>query len=138
MIDRTQVFALLNFNLDTMDTASVLLVLENRRFARVVDRDTDPSGHPRRLYALRSEPARLILLLVDSTPIPDGQPYTESQATIISRGRRHARYVLEVDALCRPITRHGFGDTPQKRTCHNAVASTFGLTGEDYGPVAES
>lgn len=72
------------------------------------------------LYArnLPGEPEPLMIVRVlNSTPEPDGsQKY----------------YFLRVDPRCRPLLdENQFGD-PQKPTPLNAIASTFGLTGEEY------
>ena len=57
-----------------------------------------------------------VVEVINGSPEPDGS-------------FRH--YWLQVDAECRPILETGFGN-PQKRTALNAVASTFGMTGEQY------
>ena len=49
------------------------------------------------------------------------------------------QYILPVHHECRPLPDPAnpngrFGNT-QKRTALNAVASTFGLTGEEYGEL---
>jgi hypothetical protein len=46
-------------------------------------------------------------------------------------------YVLAVHPQLCPIFEGGFGKA-QKLTCHNAVASTFGLRGDQYRPEAET
>lgn len=46
-------------------------------------------------------------------------------------------YVLAVHPQLRPLFASGFGQS-QKFTCHNAVASTFGLRGEEYHPEMET
>ncbi len=52
-------------------------------------------------------------------------------------------YMLPVHPELRPILEPlprgpgGFGE-PQAMTCHNAVASTFGLKGEQYAPEYET
>lgn len=60
--------------------------------------------------------------VVNSTPEPDGS---------------HKRYMLRVHPELRPLLDEGLGQ-PQKMTARNAVASTFGLRGEEYAPYAES
>ncbi len=48
-------------------------------------------------------------------------------------------YYLPVHPELRPLlsdTERKFGE-PQKMTCHNAVASTFGKTGEQYGLIGQ-
>ena len=66
------------------------------------------------------------LLFVDvanSTPEPDGT-------------RR--RYLMGVHPECRPLLGDGEYGPAQELTVHNAVASLYGLKGEDYGPAAEA
>lgn len=58
----------------------------------------------------------------NSTPEPDGSIKD---------------YFLEVHPELRPITEDGLGE-PQLLTAKNAVASTFGLRGEEFHPLVES
>jgi len=77
------------------------------------------------LYDLGAE--TLAVRVLNSTPEPDGslKPYW-----------------LYVHPELRPIARTERGDVelgdPQPKTAHNAVASTFGLRGEDYVPAVQS
>ena len=71
----------------------------------------------------------LSVKVVNSTPEPDGS---------------FKDYWIRVDAQCRPILRTDsepggrlLGD-PQKLTAHNAVASTWGMRGEEYNPCLET
>ena len=93
--------------------------------AEVLHEDTDQLGHPRRL--LRK-------------PMGDGLPELTmvhvKNSTLEPDGSRKD-YVLAVHPQLRPIFASGFGP-PQKLTCANAVASTFGLRGEEYAPQAET
>jgi hypothetical protein len=41
-------------------------------------------------------------------------------------------YWLRVDPRCRPLLAGQQFGKPQKRTALNAIASTFGLTGDEY------
>jgi hypothetical protein len=106
---------------------------------------SDKSGELWRLPASKEPEGCLMLVkVVNSTPEPDG--------TV-------KEYFLRVDPQCRPMgdrLRWIPGDTslpwnhpdrrghnthlgePQELTAHNAVASTFGLRGEDYAVVEES
>ena len=61
--------------------------------------------------------------VVNSTPEPDGS---------------WKRYHLRVDPQIRPMFPDGTFGEPQKPTALNAVASTFGKTGEEYRPSVES
>ena len=93
--------------------------------AEVLHEDTDQLGHPRRL--LRKPmgdrlPELTMVHVKNSTLEPDGS---------------RKDYVLAVHPQLRPIFASGFG-RPQKLTCANAVASTFGLRGEEYAPQAET
>ncbi len=68
------------------------------------------------------EPIVMVQVL-NSTPEPDG--------TI-------KRYMLRVQPDLRPMLADGSLGKPQKMTALNAIASTFGLRGEEYCPVFES
>ena len=94
--------------------------------ASVVHDDVDALGHPRRL--LRKPmgwelPDLLMVHVKNSTLEPDGS---------------RKDYVLAVHPELRPLLPDGSFGAPQKMTCHNAVASTFGLRGEAYAPEAET
>ena len=99
--------------------------------AEVLHEDTDMKGFPRRL--LRKSmgtdlPALVMVHVKNSSLEPDGS-------------RRD--YMLPVHPELRPIFEPaprgpgGFGK-PQAMTCRNAVASTFGLTGDRYSPEMET
>ena len=64
----------------------------------------------------------LMVELENSTAEPDGSV---------------KKYMLRVDPECRPLLDGGLGE-PQALTARNAVASTFGLRGEEYSPQWES
>src|SRR5438045_4636107 len=49
----------------------------------------------------------------------------------------YQHFLLRVDPELRPLRRGGFGKW-QHPTARNAVASTFGLTGAEYGPQVET
>lgn len=95
--------------------------------AEVVDEDKDSLGHPRKLLAKTIDGTRLLVLQVtNSTPEPDGT---------------HRTYLLNVHPQLRPIPPVDSGKTlgePQKLTCHNAVASTFYMRGEEWHPDMET
>jgi hypothetical protein len=59
----------------------------------------------------------------NSTPEPDGSVKT---------------YFLRVHPECRPLLRDNQFGEPQQLTAHNAIASTFGLKGEEYSPSVET
>jgi hypothetical protein len=61
--------------------------------------------------------------VINSTREPDGS-------------FRH--YFLRVDPQIRPLLGNNQFGAPQKPTAANAVASTFGMTGDQYAPVIES
>jgi hypothetical protein len=82
--------------------------------ATVLHADTDGLGQPRRLLHVprRDDTPLVVVEVTNSTPEPDGS--------------RH-RFLLRVP--------------PQMRTCQQAVAWTFGITGaeaQEFSPVAES
>ena len=65
----------------------------------------------------------VMVQVVNSTPEPDGT---------------RKLYMLRVEPNLRPMLDGGGFGEPQKMTAHNAVASTFGLRGEQYDPVMET
>jgi hypothetical protein len=100
-------------------------VLDSR--SEVVHEDVDSLGHPRRL--LRHN-GMLFVAVKNSTLEPDGS---------------RKNYILAVHPELRPIPpRPRAGERPltlgepQALTCHNAVASTFYLRGEQYAPEVET
>jgi len=96
----------------------------------VLHQDVDLKGFPRRLLrkSLDNLPSLVMVHVKNSTLEPDGS-------------RRD--YLLPVHPELRPIFEPvprgpgGFGE-PQAMTCRNAVASTFGLTGDKYSPEMET
>ena len=93
--------------------------------ADVIHEDTDALGHPRRLLRkpMGELPPLTMIHVKNSTLEPDGT---------------RKDYVLAVHPELRPIFPDGEFGAPQRLTCANAVASTFGLRGEDYHPEAET
>lgn len=65
----------------------------------------------------------VMVRVVNSTPEPDGQ---------------FKHYALRVDPDLRPMLANGTYGKPQAFTARNAIASTFGLRGEEYQPVQQS
>jgi len=94
----------------------------------VLDEDIDPSGNPRQLLRKQQNNGDENIVRVkclNSTPEPDGTIKT---------------YFLPVHPQLLPVKTDAKGNAkiipnarPQKMTCHNAVASTFGLYGHEYG-----
>ena len=76
------------------------------------------------LYEVGEGSSRFLVVVVkNSTPDDNG---------------RQKLSFLPVDTECRPLLANGGKGNPQARTARNAVASTFGLYGEDYRPVIET
>jgi hypothetical protein len=66
----------------------------------------------------------LVMVAVDNSTLePDGT---------------RKRYFLRVHPELRPLRADGTMGNPQTPTAHNAVASTFGMTGDQYHPVLET
>jgi hypothetical protein len=65
----------------------------------------------------------VMLDVLNSTPEPDGSRKT---------------YHLRVHPELRPLLDGGALGNAQEPTCQNAVASTFGLTGDEYQPEAQT
>ncbi len=93
----------------------------------VLDTDKDQYGRPRRLLRkkLTGDEDIVKVEVINSSPELDNTYKT---------------YYLPVHPELRPLInpeKRIFG-APQKMTCHNAVASTFGERGEDYKPFIET
>lgn len=83
-------------------------VLDESTWGRLLQKDLGPNEDPLTMVEV-----------VNSTAEPDGS---------------WKKYMLNVDHLCRPLNRQGLpSGQPQEMTALNAIASTFGLTGEVYG-----
>ena len=98
--------------------------------AEVLHEDVDRLGHPRKLVRKErpgDEPI-VACLVKNSTEEPDG-----SRKIYLLRCHPELRPLLGPDGEGNPQ----YGD-PQRPTCHNAVASTFGLRGEEYAPEVET
>jgi hypothetical protein len=99
--------------------------------ARLLHEDVDDLGLPRRLWRKEvsgdGEEPVVMVEVTNSTPEPDGTRRT---------------YFLPVHGELRPLFDDGRGGMrlgePQEMTCRNAVASTFGMRGEEYAPELET
>ncbi|MHB8533173.1 MAG: DUF6745 domain-containing protein, partial [Solirubrobacteraceae bacterium] len=93
--------------------------------ARVVHEDKDSLGFPRRLLW---------------RDVPDHDPIVVCEVTNSSTEPDGSRklYHLCVHHELRPLLDGDRMGDAQELTCHNAVASTFGLRGEDYQPQVET
>jgi hypothetical protein len=96
--------------------------------AEPIHEDVDALGLPRRLYQIEQpgdEPYTLIEV-TNSTPEPDGT---------------RKLYRFRCDPLLRPFRRDGdrvvYG-SPQAMTCQNAIASTYGFTGDQFQLVVQT
>lgn len=86
----------------------------------VVDADTDPLGQPRRL--LRKGETLMVEL---------------TNSTEDAGGTRRVYHVFCHPEL-RPLLPGGGLGEPQALTAQNAVASTYGMRGEEYRPEVET
>lgn len=93
--------------------------------ATVLHADTDQLGFPRRLLRrdVPNDEPIVMVELTNSTPEPDGTRKT---------------YHLRVHPELRPMLGGDRLGEPQAMTAHNAVASTFGMRGEEYAPREET
>jgi hypothetical protein len=112
--------------------------------ATVVHEDVDSSGRPRRLLRRKMGaglPDMMLVDVVNSSPEPvgiRGDEYFMAVPPGRKRVRAYKRYMLCVDAQLRPMPKEGPYGQPQELTCHNAVASTYGVRGEEYHPEIET
>src|SRR5262249_19570843 len=99
--------------------------------SKVLHEDLDELGLPRLLVCKErpgDQPLVGVFVLNSTVDLPDGQ-------------RR--RFFLRVHPELRPLLgkdENGvdrFGE-PQEMTCRNAVASTFGMRGEEYEPLIQT
>jgi hypothetical protein len=90
--------------------------------ATVIHQDTDALGLSRRLLRIDQDGDEpfVAIEVTNSTPEPDG-----------TRKLYTFRCHPELRPLAIPGLRDGLGK-PQAMTCHNAIASTYGMTGEEY------
>lgn len=90
--------------------------------ASIIDHD-ERYGTLYRLDRGRDVPPACAVLVVNRTPEPDGS---------------FKKYMIPVHPECRPIYADGSLGDPQPLSARAAVASTFGLTAEEYSPEFES
>jgi hypothetical protein len=90
----------------------------------VVDESLDPLGNPRRLLG---KDGMLLVEMTNSTVDADG-----------SKRIYHVFVHPELRPLPDPEDPEGTLGEPQELTAHNAIASTFGVRGEDYHPDVET
>lgn len=83
---------------------------------------TDETGALYRRELADDEPI-IAVHVINSTPEPDGSL---------------KKYMLRVQPELRPMLGNGRFGEPQELTARNAVASTFGLRGDQYRPGFES
>lgn len=96
------------FGFEKFMKAGGFRVLDESTWGRLLQKDLGPNEDPLTMVEV-----------VNSTAEPDGS---------------WKKYMLNVDHLCRPLDRQGIpSGQPQALTALNAIASTFGLTGEVYG-----
>jgi len=90
--------------------------------AKVIHEDKDALGLPRRLFRIEQDNDEpfVAIEVTNSTPEPDN-----------SRKRYTFRCHPELRPLPVPGFRKEYGP-PQEMTCVNAIASTYGYTGEEY------
>ena len=121
---------------DTL-TAQMAIAEENAEVRRVM---IELMGHEKFLETAKAKPVHkdsfgqlfridqpndepmMLVKVRNSTPEPDGSVKD---------------YVLRVHPELRPMLDDGFGEL-QELTARNAIASTFGLRGEEYAPMVES
>ncbi|MGL4444850.1 MAG: DUF6745 domain-containing protein, partial [Alsobacter sp.] len=96
--------------------------------ARVIHEDLDRAGLERRLYIIEQP---------DDEPIIAIEVTNHSMEPDASRKKYWFRCAAGLTPLAINGVRRGAG-SPQEMTCHNAIASTYGMRGEDYHPEAES
>jgi len=65
----------------------------------------------------------VVVEVVNSTPEPDGS---------------WKHYTLRCEPSLRPLLADGRMGEPQELTARNAVASTFGMRGENYAPACQT
>ena len=90
----------------------------------------------------------LSVRVLNSTPEPDGTMTKQDALKTFVRPMwwnddwpptsRFKEYFLDIHPECRPMLDDGSLGEPQKLTARNAVASTFGLTGDKYAPQVET
>jgi len=102
----------------------------------VIDADIDDMGMPRRLLK-RGD--LLVVELTNSTAdfveddvLPGLSDYLAKRPVANPREKTRRIYHVEVEPSLRPLLSNGELGQPQELTALNAVASTYGMRGEDY------
>ena len=72
------------------------------------------------------------------TAIAEGSTMVRIGFAVRLEQPRFKEYSLRVDPQCRPLLQDGTKGEPQDMTARNAVASTFGMRGEQWGPEAQT
>ena len=95
------------------------------KYLRAIGAKMLHEDHFGKLYsAARSGDDPIVMVEVENkSPEPDGS---------------FKKYMLRVHPELRPMLDGGLFGEPQTMTAHNAVASTFGLRGQDYQPTIET
>lgn len=94
--------------------------------ADLLHEDTDQIGFPRLLWKcpMHDKAGDAVFVEVRNSSLePDGSRKT---------------YFLAVHPELRPLLDDNRLGSPQAMTCHNAVASTFGMRGDEYEPLVET
>lgn len=96
--------------------------------AVIIHEDLDQLGLQRRLMYIDQQGDEPILAIevTNSTPEPDGT---------------RKKYTFRCHPELRPLQVAGIRSKlgmPQAMTCHNAIASTYGMTGEEYDLIIET
>lgn len=103
--------------------------------AKILHEDVDMGGQQRRLLRLDSagDEPYVVVQVVNSTPEP-AETTVPREAAVPGRAQPavYKTYFLRVHPELRPMLDDGGFGEPQLMTCQNAVASTAGLTGEEY------
>lgn len=107
---------------------------------RVVHKDLDPLGLPRRLLRQRPPPRPGGMMGTVWKPPPRDELLLVvelTNSTLDADGTRRIYHTPCHPRLC-PLMPSGFLGPAQKLTCHNAVASTYGFLGEQYNLTQET
>lgn len=84
------------------------------------------------------EAAALFRRAVKPASMPPGVEHVRVVNSTPEQDGTSQEYWLRVHPELRPLLRDGQLGEPQQLTAHNAVASTFGLRGEQYAPEVQT